>query len=103
MNGCFEESWGRWAVTEYNPARGTGGPRVVISLLHAQAERFQNDSAAGCHGALTMYKPNFCVECGAQINRRKWPLLTSRRFCDGCAGNFRKAELGLPLILGAAL
>ena|SRR5688572_11498573 len=50
-----------------------------------------------------MYKPNFCVECGAQINRRKWPLWTSRRFCDGCAGNFRKAELGLPLILGAAL
>ena len=50
-----------------------------------------------------MYKPNFCVECAAQIHRKRWSLWTSRRFCDGCAGNFRKAELGLPLIVGVAL
>ena len=38
--------------------------------------------------SLTMYRPNFCAECGAKIIRLNWRPWTSRRFCDGCAPAF---------------
>lgn len=50
-----------------------------------------------------MYKPNFCAECGARTERAKWRLWTSRRFCEDCGARFRKRELALPFIIGAAL
>ena len=32
-----------------------------------------------------MYLPNFCVECGERLPRRRWlALLTSRQFCRTC-------------------
>ena len=34
---------------------------------------------------LTLYRPNFCAECGAKILRLRWFLWTSRKFCDSCA------------------
>lgn len=40
-----------------------------------------------------MYKPNFCVECGSRIERSRWRLWTSRRFCQACAPRFRKSRL----------
>src|SRR5947209_1761928 len=52
---------------------------------------------------LTMYKPNFCSECGARIERSRWHLWTSRKFCSDCFPRFRKAQLLLPLIAGAIL
>ncbi len=50
-----------------------------------------------------MYKPNFCSECGSRIERARWRLWTSRRFCSGCAPRYRKAQFLLPIIAGAAL
>src|SRR5205823_8242612 len=40
-----------------------------------------------------MYRPNFCVECGAQIERAHWRWWTSRRFCPGCARRFRRGRI----------
>ncbi|MBD0325234.1 MAG: hypothetical protein ICV68_02320 [Pyrinomonadaceae bacterium] len=31
-----------------------------------------------------MYKPIFCADCGERIERDKWRLWTSRRFCEIC-------------------
>ena len=31
-----------------------------------------------------IYRPNFCCSCGEKIERAKWPLMASRRFCDLC-------------------
>ncbi|MGB7924057.1 MAG: hypothetical protein WCF57_12490 [Pyrinomonadaceae bacterium] len=53
--------------------------------------------------ALSMYKPNFCAECGEQIARARWRFWTSRRFCAGCARRFRRERILLPLIAGASI
>lgn len=50
-----------------------------------------------------MYKPNFCSECGSRIERSRWRLWTSRRFCSDCAPRHRKAQFLLPTIAGAGL
>jgi len=44
-------------------------------------------------GVLTMYKPNFCSECGAKLLRLHWHFWTSRRFCSDCARRLRKTRL----------
>src|SRR6266576_1626628 len=49
-------------------------------------------------GVLTMYKPNFCSQCGTKLLRLRWHLWTSRRFCNACARAFRK-ERFLPWLL----
>ena len=49
-------------------------------------------------GTLTMYRPNFCSECGHKLLRLRWHLWTSRKFCNDCARRLRKARL-LPLLL----
>lgn len=41
--------------------------------------------------SLTMYRPNFCAECGAQVVRLHWRVWTSRRFCDHCAPGFLRS------------
>jgi len=50
-----------------------------------------------------VYKPNFCVECGARIERARWHWWTNRRFCVACASRSRKSRLLLPLIVCATL
>jgi hypothetical protein len=50
-----------------------------------------------------MYKPNFCAECGERIARARWRFWNSRRFCSKCAPRFRRGQILLPLIAGAAL
>lgn len=50
-----------------------------------------------------MYKPNFCSECGSRIERSRWHLWTSRKFCADCAPRFRQAQVLPPIIAGAAL
>lgn len=32
-----------------------------------------------------LFKPNFCCNCGVEIKRAEWSVLTSRRFCEVCA------------------
>ena len=50
-----------------------------------------------------MYKPNFCAECGARVERARWRWWTSRRFCASCAPHFRRGRVAVPLVCGAAL
>ncbi|HWN08028.1 MAG TPA: hypothetical protein VNO50_01910 [Pyrinomonadaceae bacterium] len=50
-----------------------------------------------------MYKPNFCAQCGTKILRLRWHFWTSRKFCDGCARQFRKSRLTVPLLTSVAL
>lgn len=45
-----------------------------------------------------MYKPNFCAECGVHILRAKWRVWNSRRFCDDCRSDSRRARFVGPLI-----
>jgi hypothetical protein len=50
-----------------------------------------------------MYKPNFCAECGERVERSRWHLWTSRRFCITCARRFQRLQILLPLMAGLAL
>lgn len=50
-----------------------------------------------------MYKPNFCSNCGERIERARWHLWTSRRFCHECATQLRAARLTLPVFASLAL
>ncbi len=43
-----------------------------------------------------MYKPNFCAECGGRVARLSWRVWTSRRFCEGCEGRFRRGRIVRP-------
>lgn len=65
---------------------------------HAQAARpfFKTEN-------LTMYKPSFCCDCGSRIERSRWHLWTTRKFCSDCSPRFRKAQLLLPLIAAITL
>lgn len=50
-----------------------------------------------------MYKPNFCAECGNRIERLRWRIWTSRKFCQSCAPRFRRARILFPFLGAAAL
>ncbi len=50
-----------------------------------------------------MYKPNFCSDCGTRIERSRWRVWTSRRFCADCAPRFRNAQILSPLLAGTIL
>ena len=50
-----------------------------------------------------MYKPNFCAECGARVERPRWRAWTSRRFCPACARRFRRARFVRPAVAALAL
>lgn len=50
-----------------------------------------------------MYKPNFCAECGVRVERARWRVWTSRRFCKQCARRFHRSQIFLALIAGAML
>jgi hypothetical protein len=52
------------------------------------------------NGTLTMYRPNFCSECGHKLLRLRWHFWTSRKFCNDCARRLRKARF-LPLLIGS--
>jgi hypothetical protein len=34
------------------------------------------------------YKPTYCCHCGEKVDRAKWGITDSRRFCDSCASEF---------------
>lgn len=50
-----------------------------------------------------MYKPNFCAECGTKIVRARWRFWNSGRFCQNCEGQFRRAQIVAPIMVGALL
>ena len=50
-----------------------------------------------------MYRPNFCAECGAHIERARWRLWTSRRFCSLCEKRFRKTAFVWIVLATSAL
>jgi hypothetical protein len=52
---------------------------------------------------LTMYKPNFCSECGSKIERARWRFWTSRQFCSDCAPRLRQSQLLVKVIAGGVL
>jgi hypothetical protein len=45
-----------------------------------------------------LYKPNYCCHCGEKIDRQKWGITASRRFCESCASEFVGADW-LPRLL----
>lgn len=50
-----------------------------------------------------MYKPNFCAECGVRVERARWRVWTSRKFCKQCARRFQRSQIFLAIIAGATL
>ena len=50
-----------------------------------------------------MYKPNFCADCGARIERLRWHPWTSRRFCVACSRRLRRSLMLLPTIAAITL
>ena len=44
-------------------------------------------------GSPTMYRPNFCAECGERLARRGWRAWTSARFCGDCARRLGRVGL----------
>ena len=52
---------------------------------------------------LTLYRPNFCCECGAKIVRLRWNVWSSRKFCGACQPHFRKEHWLQPGIAIVAL
>jgi hypothetical protein len=65
--------------------------------------RLNGRVSSAMKGLSEMYKPNFCSECGSRIERSRWHLWTSRRFCSDCAPRFRSSQLLLPVVAGAML
>jgi hypothetical protein len=44
-----------------------------------------------------MYKPNFCAECGVRVERGRWRVWTSRKFCKQCARRFQRSQIFLAI------
>ncbi len=72
---------------------------MLVNPSPAWAETSQPSFAGG----LTMYRPNFCSECGAKILRLRWHAWTSRRFCDVCSKRLLKQRLTNPLVAAIVL
>jgi len=51
----------------------------------------------------TMYQPNFCAECGAQLKRKGWRVWQSRNFCEDCARRLGKNRVARSLITIAVI
>lgn len=48
-----------------------------------------------------LYRPKFCAECGEKIERSKWGIFTSRRFCIVCETQNKGADL-IPVAIALA-
>ena len=47
----------------------------------------------------TMYRPNFCAECGERLARRGWRVWISGRFCRDCARRLGRLGLVKPVVI----
>src|SRR6267378_1379052 len=62
------------------------------------------DKTSGSAGGdLTMYKPNFCSQCGTKLLRLRWHFWTRRRFCNDCARGLRKERFLFWFLAGLTL
>ena len=52
---------------------------------------------------LTIYRPNFCCECGGKIVRLRWRFWHSRKYCPPCGSLYRKQRFVQPAINLAAV
>ena len=99
--GCLHSSFGRVnprlscltriqmaVVAKLRPLKARGS---AVLRARSRERLFAN-------GVLTMYRPNFCLECGHKLLRLRWNLWTSRKFCNGCARRLRKQRL-IPLLI----
>lgn len=52
-----------------------------------------------------IYKPKYCCHCGEKIERTKWTLASSRRFCQLCETDFTAQEWipRIGIVLGLVL
>lgn len=50
-----------------------------------------------------MYKPNFCAECGERVERVRWRMWTSRRFCAACERRLGRRRIWRTLVFCAVL
>lgn len=48
-----------------------------------------------------LYTPRFCCQCGEKIDREKWGVFSSRRFCENCEIDFPLQKWIPALWLGA--
>lgn len=49
------------------------------------------------------YKPTYCCHCGEKIDRAKWGIKASRRFCESCESEFVGKEWLPRLIVFAGI
>lgn len=71
----------------------------ISRTANISCQNQQRNLTTFLYGVLTMYRPNFCADCGAKIIRLNWYPWTSRRFCKSCASRLRKARLTIPLVI----
>jgi hypothetical protein len=50
-----------------------------------------------------LFRPKFCANCGEKIDRVEWGVLTSRRFCDVCAVEYKGYEMIPRTVVAAGL
>ncbi len=103
--GLFQSTWKvdirRWRLV----------PRCFVGLLSwfsvvgaiIQALFGTNSISSQISGELTMYRPNFCCECGEKVIRLRWRIWHSRSFCSDCARSQRRERFGRPIIASFAL
>lgn len=46
------------------------------------------------------YKPKFCCNCGEKVERAKWTVWNSRRFCELCETEFKGHDIVIRAIVG---
>ena len=68
-------------------------PRLPYFLLNISCQlRYNLLSRCGKpplpKGIFMFYKPAYCCHCGEKIDRAKWGIKDSRRFCESCASEF---------------
>lgn len=49
------------------------------------------------------YTPKYCCQCGEKIDRIKWKLLITRRFCELCETDFTVYEWTIRALFGIGL
>jgi hypothetical protein len=72
-------------VNHVNPVKLSISPYEALGDPVKQTETW-----CAAKRVLTLYRPNFCSQCGTKLLRLRWHLWTSRKFCDECARRLRK-------------
>lgn len=76
--------------------------RGAVSQLKSEPAESEYNVKSRSKEPLTVYRPNFCVECGAQIERNSWRIWRGH-FCKICAYKYRRQRLSRYVIAGFAI